>query len=60
MTINDSCFLFSRRFSPRIASRRARPSGRCARAAVTVEKAGRSENQRPLNARQDSITTETL
>jgi hypothetical protein len=60
MMIDDSCFLFSRRFSLHIASRRARFSGRCARAALIVEKASRSENQRPFNARQQSSTTETL
>jgi hypothetical protein len=60
MMIDDGCFLFSPRFSLHIASHLGHPSGRSARAAVIVEQAGRSEDQRPLNAKQDSHTTETI
>ena len=60
MMIDDCCFLFSPRFSLRIASHLGRRSGRSAPAAVIVEQAGGSEDQRPLNAKQDSHTTETL
>jgi len=60
MMIDAFCFLFSPRFSLHIASHLDDLSGRCTRAAVIVENAGRSEDQRPLNARKDSLTTETL
>ena len=60
MMIDFFCLLFSPRFTLRIASHLGRPSGRCARAAVIIDKASRSEDQSPLNARPDSITTETL
>jgi len=60
MTIDSSCFLFSPRFSLRIASYLVGLSGRCARAAVIVENAGRLSDQRPFSGRHDSNATETL
>lgn len=60
MMTDNFCFLFSPRFSLRIASYLGGLSGRCARAAAIVENAGRLSDQRPFSRRHNSSTTETL
>lgn len=60
MTIDSFCFLFSPRFSLRIAWYLGGLSGGCARAAVIVGNTGKPSDQRPFCGSHDSTTTETL